>query len=167
MARIPLIIHHPGARRRRESAFVQPVDLMPTLLDLAGAPLPETTHGLSIAPLLRGEAMHAREFAITSPTIIHRGPGGCRITLTTEEWALICAPSARENTETADRAVDGHAKQVGEVRVSCELYHLPSDPRPQQNVIGQYPEVAADLRTRLVTFLESCDTSPEYIEPCR
>lgn len=167
VARIPLIMYCPGATPRRESALVQPVDLMPTLLDLAGAPLPETTHGLSMAPLLRGEPMRTHEFAITSPTIIHHGAGGCRITLTTEEWALICAPSARESTETMDRAVDGHAKQVGEVRVSSELYHLPSDPRQQRNVIGQYPKVAADLRTRLVAFLESCDTSPEYIEPWR
>jgi len=167
VAHIPLIIHYPGAKPRRESAFVQPVDLMPTLLDLAGVPLPQTVQGVSIAPLLRGEPIHTRDFAVTSPTIIHHGAGGCRIAVTTDEWALICAPSVARGAETMDRAVDGHAKRVREVRVPSELYHLPSDPAQQQNVIEQHPQVAADLRARLVDFLEAKGTCPEFVDPWR
>jgi len=167
VAHIPLIVHYPGAEPRRESAFVQPVDLMPTLLELAGAPSPGTTDGLSIAPLLRGEAASTREFAVTSPTIIRRGTGGCRITVTTDEWGFICAPSIQEHAEGTDRAVDGRAKRVGDIRVESELYHLPSDPGQRRDVIDRHPQVAAELRARLVAFLESVGTLPEYVEPWR
>ena len=168
VARIPLMIYYPGAEPRRESAIVQPVDLMPTLLDLSGADPPETMHGLSIAPLLRGEPMRTRDLAITSPTIIHRGAGGCRVTLTTDEWSFICAPSTQESGEILDRAVDGHAKRerLG-LAVPSELYHLPSDPHQEHDVIDQHPDVAADLRARYVAFLESVGTASELIDPWR
>jgi len=168
VARIPLIAYAPGCEPRRESVFVQPVDLMPTLLELAGAPIPATVQGLSLAPLLRGRPMPTRDMAITSPTIIHRGAGGCRVTVTTDEWAYICAPRADSQGEVVDRAVDGHAKRqrLG-LTVTSELYHLPSDPHQQQDVLDQHPEVARELRGRLVAFLESVATAPESIAPWR
>jgi len=168
VAHIPLIVSYPGVAPRRESAFVQPVDLMPTLLDLAGAPSPGTTHGISIAPLFRGGSMQTRDFAVTAPSIIHRGAGGCRVTLTTDEWAFVCAPSTQGQGEIMDRAVDGHAKRERKgLQVASELYDLTSDPRQEKNVIDQHPEVVADLRVRLVDFLESVNTAPELVEPWR
>ena len=112
--------------------------------------------------------MRTRDLAITSPTIIHRGAGGCRVTLTTDEWSFICAPSTQESGEILDRAVDGHAKRerLG-LAVPSELYHLPSDAHQEHDVIDQHPDVAADLRSRFVAFLESVGTAPELIDPWR
>ena len=172
MAHIPLIVHFPGAQPRREPAIVQPVDLMPTLLDIAGAPSPETVQGISVAPLLRGETIATRDVAITSPTILHRGAGGCRVTLTTDpatwgrEWAFICAPTAVQQGETLDRAVDGHAKlERGGLTVPSELYDLGVDPHQEHDVIAQHPDVAAKLRERLVRALREMGAAPELVEP--
>ena len=168
VAHIPLIIYYPGTLPRRELAMVQPVDLMPTILDLANVPIPETVHGVSIAPLLRGAPMFTRDLCITSPTILHGGAGGCRITATTDEWAYICAPRGDEQGEVIDRAVDGHAKRerLG-LEVPSELYHLSSDSAQQHNVIEQYPDVARELRARIISFLESVGTAPELVTPWR
>ena len=168
VAHIPLIVHIPGATPGREAAFVQPTDLMPTLLDLAGAPIPERVQGLSLAPLLRGEAVQARDKVITSPTIIHRGAGGCRITVTTDAWSYVCAPRASEEGVVVDRAVDGHAKRerTGLV-VQSELYDLAADPTQQRDVIGEHPEVASHLRAEGVAFLESVGTAPDLVAPWR
>jgi len=168
VAHIPLIVHCPGAESRRESVIVQPVDLMPTFLDLAGVPRADGYDGVSIAPLLRGESMHTRDFAVTSPTVIHRGAGGCRITVSTDEWAYICAPSTKEQGEILDRAVDGHAKRekMG-LQVPSELYHLASDPQQKNDVIEQHPDIAQDLRGRLVAWLESVGTAQEFVDPWR
>ncbi|MEZ5979204.1 MAG: sulfatase [Planctomycetota bacterium] len=59
VARVPLIVHLPGGRRggTRVSTPVQLVDLMPTLLELAGAPVPEHLHGRSLVPALEGRAI--------------------------------------------------------------------------------------------------------------
>ena len=168
IAHIPLIIHYPGCTPRREGAIAQPADIMPTFLEIAGAPDTGTMHGRSLWPLLQGQATPGREFAVTAPTILHGAAAGTRITVTTDEWSFICAgkPPAVGDFET--RAVDGLAKRetAGEA-LGSELYHLPSDPRQQHNLIAERPDVAADLRRRLVAFLEELGAAPELVEPWR
>jgi arylsulfatase len=61
-ANIPLIIRPPGTakgfqRDRVCDTPVQLMDLMPTALEAAGAPIPDTVDGLSLMPLLRGESV--------------------------------------------------------------------------------------------------------------
>jgi iduronate 2-sulfatase len=53
--RIPLIMRVPGLAEEgaRSDAFVETVDLFPTLLDLATIPIPEGLQGRSIVPLLK------------------------------------------------------------------------------------------------------------------
>jgi arylsulfatase A-like enzyme len=56
-ARIPLFIRGPGLTSR--TVCPSPVcleDLMPTVLDLAGCPIPPSVDGQSMAPVLRGES---------------------------------------------------------------------------------------------------------------
>jgi arylsulfatase A-like enzyme len=58
--RIPLIIRLPGEagramRGRRVGAFTENVDLMPTVLDWLGLPIPVQCDGRSLLPFLRGE----------------------------------------------------------------------------------------------------------------
>jgi len=65
VAHIPLFIRVPGVAPRRVSALVQPPDLMPTLLDLAGAAPPPHLHGRSLLPLLRGETDTHRDVAVS------------------------------------------------------------------------------------------------------
>jgi len=51
---IPLIVRGPGVPVGRTDAFAMTIDLAPTLLELAGVPLPDTIDGRSLAPFLRG-----------------------------------------------------------------------------------------------------------------
>ncbi len=55
--RVPLIIRWPGqiAAGRRVNDLVEMVDVLPTVLALAGLPRPEDPHGIDLSPLLRGE----------------------------------------------------------------------------------------------------------------
>lgn len=55
--RIPLVISHPGigSPGRVSDEMVLNVDFAPTMLDLAGVPVPEVMHGRSLRPLLEGE----------------------------------------------------------------------------------------------------------------
>jgi arylsulfatase len=56
---IPMLLRLPGESRSRPQRTIdQPVelmDVMPTLLDAAGVPIPETVEGRSLLPLLRGD----------------------------------------------------------------------------------------------------------------
>ncbi len=61
--RVPLIFvwsgHIPGGRRCAEP--VSMIDVLPTILDLAGLPPPEALQGRSLAPYLRGDSLETRE----------------------------------------------------------------------------------------------------------
>jgi N-acetylglucosamine-6-sulfatase len=51
--RVPLAIAGPGVRRGRENRLVTHTDFAPTLLDMAGVPVPDDIDGRSMSPLLR------------------------------------------------------------------------------------------------------------------
>jgi len=59
---VPMIFVWPDGIRggRRITEAVSMIDVLPTLLDLAGLPAPEVAQGQSLAPLLRGHAMEVR-----------------------------------------------------------------------------------------------------------
>lgn len=135
LAHVPLMIYTPGVEGgRRVSAPVQPPDIMPTLLDLAGVAAPPGLHGHSLVPLLRGEERGWRRRAAISGTDLTRGEGksGPKVTVTDPEWSLLLG-------------ADGHC--------APELYHRPSDPGQQENVIGAHAEVAVGLHKELMAFL--------------
>jgi arylsulfatase A-like enzyme len=83
--RIPCFVRHPdlGASGTRIAALTSHLDLMPTFLDLAGAPLPEPQHGASLLPLLREPTSgwraglmaeyHGDEFGLYSQRMLRRG----------------------------------------------------------------------------------------------
>ena len=52
--RVPLMVRGPGVRVGVASQPVQLIDLAPTLLDLAGAPVPDSLDGRSLVPFFRG-----------------------------------------------------------------------------------------------------------------
>lgn len=53
---LPLVVAGPGvAPGRRVDAFTEAVDLMPTLLDAVGLPVPRACDGMALTPWLRGE----------------------------------------------------------------------------------------------------------------
>ncbi|NOZ22358.1 MAG: arylsulfatase [Planctomycetes bacterium] len=65
-ARVPLLVRAPGDFGLKEGFVVgKPVgleDIMPTLLDMAGVPIPESVEGASLLPLMRGEDAPWRDF---------------------------------------------------------------------------------------------------------
>jgi len=145
VAHIPLIIRLPdsvGAPRGRRDEIVQSPDIMPTILELAGVNAPPTVQGRSFLSIIRGEAEEEREIAVSSASLAgQRLPD--LITVTSKRWALL-------------------ASQVGS-EVKSELYDLSRDPGETENLIDERPEVADDLRSKMVRFLGSLGTKEEIL----
>jgi hypothetical protein len=87
LVHVPLIVRLPDAAEagRRVPALTQPADLMPTLAAWLGADGPMGVHGVSLLPLLRGEAESVRPFACSGLVL---GPAG-EWAIRTPEWALL------------------------------------------------------------------------------
>jgi arylsulfatase A-like enzyme len=119
---------------RRVAVPVQPPDIMPTLLDLAGVAAPSGLHGHSLVPLLRDEPREWPRRAAFSGTDLTRGEGknGPKVTVTDVEWSLLLAAVGHE---------------------APALYHRPADPQQQQNVVADHPDVAEALHADLLAFL--------------
>ena len=72
--RLPVILHWPAGLEggQRPDDLVEAVDLLPTLCDLAGVPVPPEVQGRSIAPQLMGEEGEPRQDALA----MHGAPFG-------------------------------------------------------------------------------------------
>jgi arylsulfatase A-like enzyme len=107
--RIPFLVRGPAdaaARGRIADELVLNVDLAPTLLELAGVPVPEGLHGRSLAPLLRGERLawrsaflyeYFREPRFSTPT---------HFALRTSDAKLVVYPEHPEWTQLFDLRAD-------------------------------------------------------------
>jgi arylsulfatase A-like enzyme len=167
---IPLMIRVPGIESRRCEALVQPPDLMPTVLELAKAKIPKTIQGKSLLPLLKEDSPTWRDFAVTSPSIIHGPVAGQRISVITKDWFFIYCGQIDEalrelSAERKIKIVDGFERLqmiVGE-KPKNELYYLPKDPTQLKNVFDENIEVASNIHAKLVKFLESVKTKEDIM----
>ncbi|MFO7955705.1 MAG: sulfatase [Candidatus Brocadiia bacterium] len=162
---IPLVVHYPGVGAGSPAAVVQPMDFMPTVLDLAGAEVPDTVHGESFAPVLRGETDVHREFAVASPYL---DVWACAATVTCGKWSAILWSQPEDLPGAEDKAVDGFAKGPGlEIEREDMLFDLGEDPAQQSDVAADHPDVLTDLRRRAVKFWESIGTDEAILQRWR
>lgn len=147
--RVPLIIRLPnGPEGVVISQQVRLLDLMPTILDLCGCPLPGDLMGVSLAPLwTQSERKYVGESALSE---MRRDPWH-RVAVRTEAFKYIW------DSKQPDQPM---------------LYDLRVDPGETQDVIQQYPREAGcfqsqvDEHRRRVAETEPAATAPapEYDE---
>lgn len=158
VAHIPLLIYIPGVAPRRVLALVSAIDIMPTVLELAGVALPDglTIQGRSLVPMVRGEETKGRDFVPTTMPLVNPGEEVRvvdslfrtvkefqPVTLTTTEWSLLYSAQGEP----------------------VELYHLPTDPYQEHNVANQNASVVEDIHSQYVKLLKEMNTKAEYLGP--
>lgn len=127
--RVPLLMSWPGRlpAGARVSGQFRSVDLLPTLLDLAGVPAPATSGASRAAALRAGARLPDNEsYAETLYPQLHFGYAPLR-SLRAEGWKLIDAPQP-------------------------ELYRVAEDPGETRNLVDSRSQVAAAMRSRLATY---------------
>lgn len=79
IVRVPLLISYPGKFKPGVSQrAVDSTDFMPTLLELAGRPVPEQVQGVSLVPHLRGEKERGKVREYTFSERVRPNPKGRR-----------------------------------------------------------------------------------------
>lgn len=65
--KVPFLVSWPGkvAKQTQSGALVSTVDITPTILDVAGLPVPKNVTGKSLIPLFRKPGMNFREYLFT------------------------------------------------------------------------------------------------------
>jgi arylsulfatase A-like enzyme len=103
---IPFIISGPGISPGTQiDALTSHIVLMPTILDLAGADIPDSIEGQSLGPLLEGSSTTSRPalFAEHHPRAV---PDLYNYSIITHKWRLTLYPSQPEWGELFDLEVD-------------------------------------------------------------
>ena len=138
--RVPLIVHDPrlpAARRgTKRTEMVLNIDLAPTLLSVAGAPVPARMQGRDLLPLVRGDSPPWREDWFYEHLFPHKGipkSEGVR----TERWA--------------------YWKYIEQMHDAEWLYDLKNDPHETRNLVADAASapVLEDLRQRVGRYRES------------
>jgi arylsulfatase A-like enzyme len=149
--RVPLIIDDPRLRLAGEKtrssvttpgqsdAIVLSIDLAPTMLSIAGVPIPETMDGRDLMPLVRDESVSWRshfyyEHCYT-PEDKHRAPIPRTEGIRTARWKYVRFPD--------------------QVPVYEQLFDLDSDPLERRNLIRE-----AEYRGQTVRLRALCDDRP-------
>jgi arylsulfatase A-like enzyme len=134
---VPLIIHVPGqaAHEIRERASL--IDLAPTVLELAGVPLPAGFRGRSLAPLVLGEPLSG---SVARPPVVAE--------------MLPCTAWPKNERAIID-TIDGveyalYAKFTDNLN---ELYNLKDDPSQQRNLALAEPAKVRELLRRHAEYI--------------
>lgn len=136
--RIPLLIKAPGQQTgRRISTPAEQVDLLPTLLAMAGLPAPvRPVEGRSLLPLLQGQDSVRPVFSMSMekqhPQAALRSGTVAMIEWPWKLTALLGDPDPRTPAPRRDR-----------------LYQLAEDPREQVDVAARHPEVVTRMRSAI------------------
>ncbi|MPY60893.1 sulfatase-like hydrolase/transferase [Streptomyces spongiae] len=146
--RVPLIAWSKGRVPAGTTDRPTPlIDLLPTLADLAGAPVPTDIDGLSLAPLLRG----ARGTARHDHLYFYRNHSGVtpRADVVDGGRARRLAEAVRRGDFKAVRFAPGQDRRVPDDRWQVELYDLVKDPGERDDLAAVRPR-EADTLVRLM-----------------
>jgi arylsulfatase A-like enzyme len=152
---VPLVLEGPGFNRgMRVSELVSQVDLMPTLLEATGVPVPATVQGRSLLPLVERRASDWRNEVFFQMAEFVTGRG-----LRTPQYTYAAMAPKPPGWKAAPRA---------EKYVEYVLYDNYADPYQQVNLAGraEYRKVADELRDRLAARMREAGEAPAAIEPC-
>jgi uncharacterized sulfatase len=158
---VPLMIHWPQGLRQtgKTDALVSLMDIMPTLLDAAGLPLPEDLDGRSLLPLLSGKDPSGHDFLVWLG-LESRTWGFLRYRAVMENFYQMRPHEPGSWTFLNERyiirftgAVPGklYTDFIDGREPRIELYDLQNDPGEKVNLAGKYPELENTFRRLVAT----------------
>ena len=183
-ARVPIIIADPrNPQPQRVNEVVRTVDIAPTLLELAGLPIPESVEGISLARLMRGEPLEK-----PLPAFYETGVWLTDLPGTPENHLRY--PHLPELLEIPDKrlgmialkpkyldiviAAKDRMVRLGKWKLTYQpltdgaayrLFNIEVDPGCQNNIIDRHPQIAEELRAMLDQWMDDDPKSARMCHP--
>jgi arylsulfatase A-like enzyme len=156
--RSALLLRWPGriAPAQTSAALVELVDLVPTILEACGGPIPPNLHGRSLTPLLHGQTRTHRDHVVVEYADNEEAM------IRTERWKLIYCTGRRVRR-------DGYALDKPLPRRWIRLYDLLVDPEETTNRAGEaaHASLIDDLLAQLVEHMRRTDRHLERVPDSR
>jgi arylsulfatase A-like enzyme len=163
---IPMIVHWPGNTTGSESAsLISTIDVLPTLLDIAGIPIPDGLQldGNSFLPAISDPSKRTREHIFAENGYTRAiSDGEYKFIALRYPESLIRAMQENE-IEYAPSYVGIWPQAHSAIAMKCfphyfdqdQLYDLENDPYEQANINSAHPEVSLRLQAALSEHLNS------------
>ncbi|TWU40388.1 sulfatase family protein [Novipirellula artificiosorum] len=150
VVRVPMIVKFPGVvpRGNVRQELVGSIDLMPTLLDLAGVDIPKQVQGVSMVPLFADNPESWRNVIFSEIGYPGKPRGGRNVMARTHTHKYV------------------HYENGGEPMEA--LFDLQADPWETHNVLADaaYTETLAELRSAFQAWESTTERAPMYpVEP--
>jgi arylsulfatase A-like enzyme len=136
----------PGGTAANRPFVSTGIDIMPTILDFAGIPIPESLQGISLKPVLTGGRMPKRDYVVTETAFAqaenHAGYYGRMIRVPDFKYIVYNKGKIRE-----------------------ELFDMKKDPGETRNLAldEKYREILHSLRARLAEWGKKTNDDFPYI----
>ena len=156
--RVPMFLHGgPFTGGGRLSQLVSLVDIAPTLLDVAGAPVPEAMEGRSLLPLVQRDAEAVANWPDDAYVQVSEMCWGRAVRA--KKWKYIVRTDEAEDFATDNNGVFGTYREA-------ELYDLENDPYELTNLVrwDSHTPVREAMRGRLRAWLERLGEPPAQIQ---
>ena len=141
LVHVPLVLRLPGAAQAglRCAELTQPIDLMPTFLDVLGESAAAARHGVCLAPILRGDALAVRSHAIAAMRVEGQ-----------EAWLL----------RTREAALHLPTARPDSIEPIPKLFLKPEDRWEVNDLYVRQAELADALTTTLREAIAACHPAP-------
>ena len=153
---VPLIISGgalPDALRgTRRLELTDAVDMVHTVMDMAGSVPPAGAHGRSLWALLEGRELPPKEYVFQQGVLGHSSLRTATHRLVFQGYALVDPDYLQHMMEDP---IDGG---------SFVLYHSADDPVETHDLVGEQPALAEQLRGELVTWSQDLGRGTERMD---
>lgn len=138
--RVPLLVRLPNKKGagKRSNSPVMLVDILPTICDAAGIPIPKSADGESLIPLLTHPQKQVHKFALSQ---FPRGKDVMGYSIRTNDW----------------RYTEWISRKTGEI-LEQELYKMEGEiPMEKENVAKLFPKETKHHNKLLHDYLNTCE----------
>lgn len=156
LMRFPRDGWRPGSRVR---PLVSNVDILPTLLDAAGIPVPSNLAGRSLRPLLRGESSAHRDRVFAEKTYHDTYDPSRGVRTTTHKYIRHFEVNIFQDLRLATETRRHYLRDPWRRTSDEELYDLRSDPHERVNLAGDPSQAGLlkSLRSDLLQWMRQTD----------
>ncbi len=150
----PLLMRYPGRIKPQSSskALVEFIDVVPTVLEYCGQPIPDSVQGRSLVNLLGGKTDRHRD------RVFVEYAQNDEVMVRDQRWKLVFIRNKRRRTDGYDseRPLEGH---------TLKLFDLASDPGEFTNLAGrpEHRERVEEYVGHLIDFFKRTSRLPDEI----
>lgn len=163
VVKIPIIMYYAGYRPRKIDAFVQNIDIFPTILELLGTDQPKGTDGVSLVPLMNGTTKKGRDFVFLDDNLFGEyifRKSRRKLGIRYKNYKYIKTLVGRDEDLFAPIPVNTRV-------VKEELYDLRADPEEEKDLSQTKRDILNKLKSMLQAQIESLDLTTSNIKKSR